>query len=49
MQYLNQSDETSCATAPYSDKYICLSFIKIRFRGYLIIANYINVKSIEGL
>ena len=44
MQYLI-SDETKCASVPYNDIY----FHEIRFRGYLVIANYTDFKSIQGL
>ena len=29
--------------------YICSMFHEIRFRGYLVIANYMDFKSIQGL
>ena len=29
--------------------YICFKFDEIRFRGYLVIANYMAFKSIQGL
>ena len=49
MQYLNQSNETWRASAPNSDIYIHFKFHEIRFRGYLVIANYMDFKSIKGL
>ena len=46
MQYLNQSDETSCASARYSDIYLNFKFREIQFKAYLVIANYMDFKSI---
>ena len=48
MQYLNQSNETSRASAPQVI-YIYFKFHEIRFRSYLVIANYMDFKSIQGL
>ena len=48
MQYLNQSDESLCSSAPYSDIYVFyFKFHEIRFRsylGYLVIAKYMDFK-----
>ena len=49
MQYLNQSNETCRTSAPYSDIYICFKFHEIRFRGYLVIAYFMDFQSIQGL
>ena len=46
MQYLNKSDETWRASAPYSDIYIYFIFNEIRFRDYLVKANYMDYRSI---
>ena len=40
-----QTDQTSDASAPYSD----IKFHAVRFRGYLVIANYTDFKSIQRL
>ena len=45
MQYLNQSNETQRLIVIY----IYFKFHEIRFRGYLVIANYMDFKSIQGL
>ena len=47
MQYVNQPNETSPASAPYSDIYF--KFHETLFRGYLVIANYMDFQSIQGL
>ena len=46
MHYKSQPDQT-CASAPYGDIYF--KFHEIRFRGYLVIANYNNFQPIQGL
>ena len=48
MQYLSQSDETLRASALYSDIYL-FKFHEIRFRGNIVMANYMDFKSIQGL
>ena len=45
MQYLNQSNETSHASAPYSDIF---KIHEIRFRGYFVIANYRILNQFKG-
>ena len=49
MNYQRQPDQTSCTSLSYSDIYIYFKFHEIRFRGYLVIANYMDFKSIQGL
>ena len=48
MNYQGQPDKTSCTSVPYGDIY-CFKFHEIPYRGYLIIANYMDFKSIQGL
>ena len=48
MQYLKQSDEIWSASAPDSDIYTYFKFHETLFRGYLVIANYMDFISIQG-
>ena len=45
MNYQSQLDEHQRLIVIY----ISFKFDKIRFRGYLVIANYMDFKSIQGL
>ena len=48
MQYLNQSTELDVHQRLIVI-YTCFKFHKIWFRGNLVIANYMDFKSIQGL
>ena len=44
MNYQSQPDQTCLIVI-----YISIKFNEIRFRGYLVIADYMDFKSIQGL
>ena len=49
MNYQSQPDQTWRTSVSYIVIYISIKFDKIQFRVYLVIANYMDFKSIQGL